>query len=268
MQISIYSDLNDRSKLVREGPPPPSPEMDTASGEMWAQLAPSIANSERAGPAQQMVRIVSDLPEFPTFKKMLDLGGGPWLIGTAIVASHPNMSGVIFDQPDVVKVAQTFVKEYGMDDRIGVMSGDYTTDPIGEEYDLIWASTTLNFARDDMDSMIAKIYDALGPGGVFINCSEGLTNERTKPDSHVLSSMWLSLMGQDMCFDQGEITDSILRVVQVGSFTHTGNGLGSDGSRYRTEMTIEVSTKSEGKNDSHRDHRGLLLCVLSDLCGR
>ncbi len=211
-QISLYACLSDLPELVMEGPPPPSPEMDMASGEMWAQFAAAMANSERAGAAHQAVKIVSDLPEFPTFKKMLDLGGGPGCIGTAIVASHPNMSGVIFDQLAVVKVAQTFIREYGMEDRMTVLGGDYTTDPIGEGYDLIWASSTLNFARDDMDSMITKIYDALNPGGVFISCSEGLTHERTKPGIHVLSMISMSLMGQDMCFDQGEIADSMRRV--------------------------------------------------------
>ncbi|MEA3323613.1 MAG: methyltransferase [Euryarchaeota archaeon] len=175
-QMSIYAGLDDLPKLVRDGPPPPTPEMDMASGEMWAQFAKSMANSERAGAAHQAARIVSELPEFPTLWKMLDLGGGPGLIGTAIVASHPKMSGTIFDQPDVVKVAQAFIEEYGLDDRMEVMGGDYMTDPIGEGYDLIWAKNTLNFARDDMDSMIAKIYDALNPGGVFISCSEGLTH--------------------------------------------------------------------------------------------
>jgi hypothetical protein len=211
-QISMYASLNDLPKLVQEGPPPPTPEIDMASGEMWAQFAISMANSERAGAAQQAARIISELPEFPAFKNMLDLGGGPGLIGTAIVASHPGMSGVIFDQPAVVKVAQTFVREYGLEDRMEVMGGDYTTDPIGEGYDLIWTKNTLNFARDDMDSMVAKIYDALSPGGVFISCAEGLTHERTKPDKHVLSMISLSLMGQDMCFDQGEIADSMLRI--------------------------------------------------------
>jgi predicted O-methyltransferase YrrM len=204
--------LNDLPKLVREGPPPPSPEMDVGSGEMWAQLAKSIANRMRANEVQRAVMIVSGLPEFPTLKRMLDLGCGPGLIGIAIVAAHPDMSGTIFDQPAVVKVAQAFVEEYGMDERIGVLSGDYTTDPIGGGYDLVWASNTLNFARDDMDSMTAKIYDSLSPGGVFISCADGLTHGRTKPDAMVLSMMPFALMGRDMCFDQGEIADSMLRV--------------------------------------------------------
>ena len=204
--------INDLPKLVREGPPPPTPEADMASGEMWAQYAAAMANAERAGIARQAPEIVSDLPEFPTLKKMLDLGGGPGLIGIAILAAHPGMSGTIFDKPAMVRVAETAIKEYGMEDRMTVMGGDFIHDPIGEEYDLIWASSALSLAKDDMDSLIAKIYDSLSPGGVFVVLHEGLTHERTKPDAMVLSMMPLALTGRDMRFDQGFIADSMLRV--------------------------------------------------------
>jgi len=204
--------LNDMSRLVKEGPPQPSPEKDMGSEEMWAQFTASLANYERAGVAQQAVELVSELPEFTSFKKMLDLGGGPGLVGMAIVASHPSMRGIVFDRPAITKVAKTLIKEYEMEERMDVLAGDYNCDSIGEGYDLIWTSNALNFARHDLDSLMKKVYDALNPGGVFISFCEGLTHERTKPDTHVLSMMSMALMGQDMCFDQGEIADSMLRV--------------------------------------------------------
>ena len=207
-----YNALDDMPKLVREGPSPPSPEADIGAEEMWAQFAVGLANYQRAGLAQQAVEIVSKLPEFPSFEKMLDLGGGPGLVGVAIVAVHPSMKGVIFDLPAVVKVAETFIKEYEMEDRMDVLGGDYNHDPIGDGYDLIWASAALYSARDNMDSLMKKIYDALNPGGVFVTFHEGLTNERTKPDIHVLFAAYRVLMGQDISFDWGFIADSMLRV--------------------------------------------------------
>ncbi len=63
-----------------------------------------------------------------------------------------------------------------------------------------------------MDSVIRNIYDALNPGGVFVNCSEGLTEERTKPEPMVLTMMTMTLMGRDFALSQGEIADSMLRV--------------------------------------------------------
>jgi len=206
--------LNNLSNLIRGGPPsaPSAPEEGINAEEVWAYQGTLGVNYQRAGIAQQMAEIVSSLPEFPSFKKMLDLGGGPGLIGTAIVGAHPEMKGVIFDQPAVVKVAETFIKEYGMEDRMTVMGGDYRRDPIEEGCDLVWASATLNFARHDMDSLMNKIYDALNPGGVFISFQDGLTHERTKPEIMVLSWMPTALMGQDMGLDQGFIADSMLRV--------------------------------------------------------
>ncbi len=176
------------------------------------QLAVSMADHERASLVQQAVEIVSQLPEFLSFRRMLDLGGGPGLVGIAIVSAHPSMEGVIFDRPAIIKVAETFIKEYEMEDRMEVMGGDYNYDSIGEGYDMVWASNALNFARHDMDSLMKKVYDALSPGGVFVVLHEGLTHERTMPDAHVLCMMSMALMGQDMCFDQGFIADSMLRV--------------------------------------------------------
>jgi len=56
-----------------------------------------------------------------------------------------------------------------------------------------------------------KIYNALNPGGVFINLSEGLTEERTKPEAMVLIMMPMTMMGRDIALDQGEIADAMLR---------------------------------------------------------
>lgn len=204
--------VSDLSKLVKEGSLPPSPKADVGFVEMLAQLVPAMANYERAGTAQRVADIVSQLPEFPSFKKMLDLGGGAGLIGIAIVASHPSMKGIIFDLPPVAKAAGDFIKEYEMEDRMEVLGGDYLQDSIGEGYDLIWASGSLYFDKGDMYSLMKKIYDALNSGGVFISYHEGLTHERTKPDIMALGWMPQALMGQDMGFDQGFIADSMLRV--------------------------------------------------------
>jgi hypothetical protein len=204
--------LDDLPKLVKEGPPPPSPEADMTSEQTWAQFTVAMANMQRAGIARQAPEIVSGLPEFPSFKKMLDLGGCAGLVGIAIVASHPEMKGVIFDRPAIVKVAETSIKEYEMEDRMEVLGGDFIHDPIGEGYDLIWASSALSLAKDDMDSLTKKIYDVLNPGGVFLVLHEGLTYERTKPADMVLSMLSMALTSEDMRFDQGEIADSMLRV--------------------------------------------------------
>ena len=142
---------------------------------------------------------------------MLDLGSGAGLIGIAITAEHPNMLGIIYDRPEVLEVAKCYIKEYEMEERVKIMAGDYHSDSIGEDYDLIWSSATLNFAKHDIDHVLKKIYSALNPGGVLISFYDGLTNERTRPETMVLTWLPTVVMGNDFGIDQGFIADSMLR---------------------------------------------------------
>lgn len=150
--------LNDLPKLVNEGPPPALPEADMNSEEMCMKFTAAHACSEHAGIAQQVSEVVSGLPEFSSFRKMLDLGGGPGLIGIAAVAAHPSMNGIIFDRPSIVKVAETFIREYGMNGRVDVLGGDYFRDSIGEGYDLVLASDNLYYDKDETDLIVKKAH--------------------------------------------------------------------------------------------------------------
>jgi len=203
--------LENLTRLVREGPPP-QPETPPFTEEALAKGVVVMADVERAGYVQNAVKIASELPAFPAFRKMLDLGGGPGLIGMAIVDAHPSMKGVIFDLPPVVREAKAYIKEYGMEDRMEVLGGDFNRDSIGEGYDLVLASGSLQFAKA-IDSVVKKVYDALNLGGVFFSIFPfGQTHEYTKPETTVLGLLSLALMGQDTGFDQSFVADSMIRV--------------------------------------------------------
>ena len=198
--------LENMTTLVRDGRSPPVTFRDPSLEEWETEI---YANYQRAGRAQQAAAMISKLPEFPRMKKMLDLGGGAGLIGLAIVAAHPTMTGVIFDRSEVVDVTQRFICEYGLEDRVTVIGGDYSKDSIGDGYDLAWTSFTLNFFRRNLDPVIHKIHAALSPGGVYVSLAEGLTDERTKPTMTVNSMV---LGGSDLTFDEGQIAQAMLRV--------------------------------------------------------
>ncbi len=198
--------LESMTALVKHGP--------SASGRPRRSVSPAkeaevYANCQRAGTAQSAAKIVSQVPEFPRMKKMLDLGAGAGLIGLAIVAAHPTMTGVLFDCPAIVEVAQRFIREYELQDRITTIGGDYVTDPIGAGYDLVWTRYTLS--RNNLDLVVRKIHAALNPGGVYISFAEGLTHERTKPTSLINAMLANGLCGTYEMFDEGEIAQAMLR---------------------------------------------------------
>jgi ribosomal protein RSM22 (predicted rRNA methylase) len=81
--------LANLSKIVLNGPPAPDSDHWAGSEKEWASHAAWMANNQKAGVAQQMACMVADLSEFSSFRKMLDLGGGPGIFGIAMVKRHP-----------------------------------------------------------------------------------------------------------------------------------------------------------------------------------
>ena len=206
--------------LIKNGP---SDQMDTnqADASIWEESTRLSAAYHFCGPAQYITKIISSLPEFTSMKKMLDLGGGSGIYTIGIVSVHPDMKGVVFEQPPVAVVTREFIRQHEAEDRVAVMEGDYITDSIGDSYDLIFASATLNFFKDHFDELFRKVYDALNPGGIFITHHDGVKDERTKPVYHVSEFLSAELQGVNLAIPQGMIADSMLRsgFKSVRSFT-------------------------------------------------
>ena len=204
--------------IVRDGPPPPQP---IDNDETWAAGARATINEMRCGRAQRIAGRIAALPEFPSLKRILDLGAGPGLVGIATTLANPSVHCVLFDQPAVCRVADDIIEEYGLADRVITMAGDYRHDPIGGDYDLVMANYTLNFCHDRLDEIMDKVHHALNPGGVFLVTSDGLTDEKTAPAQSVISWLAVWLQGMDMSFDQGEIAAAMVRAGFVSTHTQT-----------------------------------------------
>lgn len=203
--------LKNMIMLVKEGPVGEGAQTEFASQELWAGLTRTSAAWIMGGIGQRVAEILSGLPGFSGFKKMLDLGGGHGMFALYIVNAHPSMKGIVFDRPTVVEVAKEFIYEYGMEDRVDVAAGDYITDDIGTDYDLIWASATLNFAKWNIDALIGRIYKAVKPSGYFISFQDGMTHEHTKPDTMLGHLADQLTTGVDFSLDQGFIADAMIR---------------------------------------------------------
>jgi SAM-dependent methyltransferase len=205
-----HAGLDSLAELVRQGPAAAREGTDLKQQDTWSKATAFLANYHRAGIGEDARRIVSALPEYPGMKKMLDLGGGPGLIGMTIVKSHPSLRGVLFDLPPVVAAAGPHIAQMGLQDRMEVLAGDYNEDPIGQGYDLVWASLNLYYARENLEGLMEKIRQALNPGGVMVSYHEGLTHQRTAPACHVIGRIAPAFRGQDLSFDQGQIAEAML----------------------------------------------------------
>lgn len=208
----------DMEMLVRKGP---SKREEIVDSLLWAESAKISAAYQYSGPAQMIAELISGEEEFKNMRKMLDLGGGAGFFAQALVGAHPVMNAVIFEQPQVTKVAFDFAQESKMEHRIEVIEGNYLRDDLGCNYDLVFASSTLNFAKDSISDLFAKIKDAMSEGGLFVVFQDGIHSERTKPIEHIMEFLAMEFYGEDVAIEKGFLAKEMLKVGfrSVHSFT-------------------------------------------------
>ncbi len=211
IEMRCVDPLKDLFGLVKEGPVGKVAEKDFASQALWTELTRTSAAWAMGEVGQRVAGILSGLPGFSGFEKMLDLGGGHGVFALYIVNEHPTMKGTVFDRAQVVEIARYFIEKYGMVQRVNVVAGDYMVDDIGTDYDLIWACSTLNFAKWKLDVLIRKIHAVVKRGGYFVSFQDGMTHEHTKPETMLGHLADRLKTGVDFSLDQGVVAESALR---------------------------------------------------------
>jgi methylase of polypeptide subunit release factors len=161
------------------------------------------------GRVQSLIKVVSGLYANTTPAKILDLGGGSGILAIELVLSFPNCKGVIFEHPSVAKLPRGLVAERKLSERLSVIEGDFNKDDIGENYDLIIASGILDFAKDHLDAVMKKLYNALTSNGYLYVVTHNVSEDYLYPSESILG--WLSshLDGLELLLTKKEIEISL-----------------------------------------------------------
>ena len=164
------------------------------------------------GRVQSLLEVSKSLFNQDKPLKILDLGGGSGVLAIEFIKKYPNSTGVVFEHPSVSKLPEELVKEMELENRMKVLSGDFTIDDIGRDYDFIIVSGVLDFAKDNLLRMVEKLYDALKPLGYFYLVSHNVSEDYTSPKESIVG--WLSshLQGLDVLLDKKSISKSLMSV--------------------------------------------------------
>jgi SAM-dependent methyltransferase len=120
--------------------------------------------------------------------RMLDLGGGSGAYSINVVQARPDMTAVVFDLPPVVEVTREFLVENGVADRVDTVGGDFTSDPLPPDCDVVVMASNLPiYDADVIAGVIGRAHDALLPGGEMHLIGEMLDDDRRGP---VDAAMW------------------------------------------------------------------------------
>ncbi|MBL9091372.1 MAG: methyltransferase domain-containing protein [Planctomycetaceae bacterium] len=108
--------------------------------------------------------------------KLLDLGGGTGIYSIALVQANPELRALVFDRPEVLKVAREFAAEFGVSERVESAPGDMFADPLPSDCDIVLLSNILHdWDMPECRTLLRRAAGALKPGGrvwihdVFLN---------------------------------------------------------------------------------------------------
>jgi cyclopropane fatty-acyl-phospholipid synthase-like methyltransferase len=115
-------------------------------------------------------------------RQMLDVGGGSGAFSIAFVKACPELRAEILDLGAVVRLAEEYIREAGLQDRVRVRPGDMRTAEFGQGFDLVLLSAVCHmFGEDENRALIQRCARALLPGGHLVIREFILQEDRTAP---------------------------------------------------------------------------------------
>ncbi len=107
---------------------------------------------------------VAETYDFSGIRTLADIGGSQGFILSLVLPKYPDMRGILFDLPAVVKGAPSFIKSYGLESRIDVRSGNFFESiPSGADAYLL-KHILHDWSDEDCLRILKNIYAVAEPG--------------------------------------------------------------------------------------------------------
>ncbi len=212
----------DIAGLVRNGPDAAARGQVDQSLD-FTQFGDAFRAAQRGCRQEEILRIVRALPENSRIRRILDVGCNTGLLGLAVIGDTQDRSGVLFDMPRLCPLIDESIRQSGLSGRAKSLGGNFLTDPLGKDYDLILAVSVMLFAKGNLNGFLKKLYDALLPGGIVVCVGEGIKEDFSAPWDMIMGYLPYWFQGVDMAIRSGEIEAA-------------AKGAGFSGTEKRTEL--------------------------------
>lgn len=99
---------------------------------------------------------------------LLDVGGGTGIYSVACLRKHSRMRAIVFDRPEVLKVAHEFAQQYGVADRLTCQPGDMFMDPLPQADTILLSNILHDWDEPQCLQLIEHCAAALPTAGQLV----------------------------------------------------------------------------------------------------
>lgn len=122
-----------------------------------------------AGRAKNVAPVMAHRVPLGSAKVLLDVGGGTGIYSIACLKRYPRLRAIVWDRPQVLKVAREFADAAGVTDRMDFVPGDMFVDPVPAPCDVMLLSNILHdWDVPQCQALVRRLADALPPGGSLL----------------------------------------------------------------------------------------------------
>lgn len=150
-----------------------------------------------AGRAYNVAPVLAENVPLTDVKVLLDVGGGTGLYSIAWLQRHPRLRAVVWDRPEVLKVAAELAATHGVANRLECLPGDMFADPVPAADVVLLSNVLHDWDVPQCRELIGKCAAALSAGGRLLIHDVFLNDDLDGP-------LWLALYSAALfCLTEG-----------------------------------------------------------------
>jgi len=123
------------------------------------------------------------------FRRLVDLGGGTGHLALTACARYPQLQGAVFDLPAVIATAQEYVCTGGVGAPVGLLAGDFFTDPLPEADIFALGRILHDWSEEKVCFLLRKVWERLPSGGALLIAEILLDDDKTGPVPALMQSL-------------------------------------------------------------------------------
>jgi SAM-dependent methyltransferase len=123
-------------------------------------------------------------------RTLVDLGGGSGGLAIALAQANPQLHVTVADLPTTTPIAERYIKEAGVEDRVEVLAENVVDNPLPGAYDVaILRGLLIVLPPNDAQRAVANIAAAVEPGGAIYVMGWILDDSRVSPEEMAIYNL-------------------------------------------------------------------------------
>jgi acetylserotonin N-methyltransferase len=115
------------------------------------------------------------------FRRFVDLGGGTGHLVLTACARYPKLRGAIFDIPNAIATAKSYLGNGAESPGIVLIAGDFFTDPLPEADIFALGRILHDWGEDKIRLLLKKVWERLPSGGALLIAEKLLNDKKSGP---------------------------------------------------------------------------------------